>query len=403
MIRDQAKGRRSAKTVAAARRAVRVGVCGLWLAGCAATAPPPPAKQATPAAASPANSPSRADLLAADITALDAILQAGWKAAGVAPAGISDDGEFLRRLTLDLIGRVPTLDEVAQFSANRSPNKRAAAVDRLLADPGFGEHLADLEGDLLFGSQHDRRYTSTDPRGFLAAAFNENRPYDQLAQALLTATGSEAQDGAAAFVITRERAGGGAEAVTGAASRIFLGMQIQCAQCHDHPYDPRWKQRDFYGLVGYFARTRVRRVRDTAPAAMASASVDNAANATMTTDMAPETMASEAMPAAPMPEGMPRKRPRLYEVLDLPRGEAKMHAPGATKDVPVPPKFLGRKLEPRPGETRRQTFARAVVASDLFAKAFVGRVWRQFFGAAPREPWDDLGGEDEADHPLLLT
>ncbi|HEY0710527.1 MAG TPA: DUF1549 domain-containing protein [Polyangia bacterium] len=374
-------------------------IAWFWTAGaigCAATPPPvtgatPPTGAAPAASATASSGPSR-DELTADVASLDALLLAEWKQAGITPAPVSDDGEFLRRVTLDLAGRVPTLSEVFEFLADRDPGKRAALVDRLLADPAFGNHLADVEGDLLFGSQRERRYTSGDPRAFLASAFNDNRPYDRLAHALLTATGSEAHDGAAAFLITRERGGGGAEAVTGAASRIFLGMQIQCAQCHDHPYDPRWKQKDFYGLVGYFARTRVRRVRGMESAEAAG------------------TEASDAMadgPAMMSPDGMapaptPRKRPRVYEVIDLPRGEAKMHAPGATKEVSVPPRFLGRKLDANPGESRRQAFARAVVASDLFAKAFVGRLWRQLFGAAPLEPWDDLGGEGEDKHPRLL-
>jgi hypothetical protein len=370
-------------------------------AGCAATPPPAIVKAPAPVTSAPVavaagHSGISPEVLAAEVASLDAVLHEAWKAAGVMPAAISEDGEFLRRVTLDLLGRVPTLAELSAFLTDKSPEKRRVLVDRLLADSDFGKHMADVEGDLLFGSQREGRYTSGDPRAYLAAAFNENRPYDQLAQALLTAKGSEAHDGASAFLITRERAGGGPEAVAGAASRIFLGMQIQCAQCHDHPYDPQWKQRDFYGLVGYFARMRVRRLQK--PEAQPMTETETAAGA----DMNMAAAAGDLMPPTAMPDGTPRKRTRVFEVLDLPRGEAKMHAPGATKEVPVAPKFLGRKLEQRPGETRRQTFARAVVASDLFAKAFVGRVWRQLFGAAPLEPWDDLGGEGGEKHPKLL-
>jgi hypothetical protein len=92
-----------------------------------------------------------------------------------------------------------------------------------------------------------------------------------------------------------------------------------------------------------------------------------------------------------------------YELFDQNRGEAKMHAPGATKDVVIKPKFLGRSLPEPAGEPRRQTLARAVVGSDLFAKAMVARTWAQLFGAGLMDPWDDLGAEGDAKHPPLLV
>jgi Protein of unknown function (DUF1549)/Protein of unknown function (DUF1553) len=328
-----------------------VGLVGL--SGCAARSRPP-------AAGSPAEAPAPAANHGA--AALDAAILAAWKTAGVTPAPIADDGEFLRRVTLDLAGRVPTLAEVRDFTQDRRPEKRAALVDRLLGSPGFGEHFADLTETLLYGGKADRRIEKDDPRSFLVGAFNDNWPYDRLTTALVATTGTVRDNGAAAFLAARIRGGGGPEAAAGAVARIFLGLQIQCAQCHDHPYDKRWRQVDFHHFAAYFARTRARRDKGDG-----------------------------------MMEG------KTFELRDLPRGEAKMQAPGTTEPVPVQPLFLGRPIATVAGESRRQTVARAIVGSDLFAKAMVGRTWAQLFGAGLVDPWDDLGGENDPKHPALLN
>ncbi len=335
------------------RTATRL-VLGLSLCGCATAGSGPTGPAATPNAAPSAGTPD-------DVTRLDALLLETWKKAGVTPAPLADDGEYQRRVTLDVLGRPPRLEELRTFASDTAPDKRARLVDRLLADPEAGEHWADSEGDLLFGKEREKKIERYDPRGYLATAFNQSRPYDRQASELLTANGGLFENPATAFVITRLRGGGGPEAVAGATARIFLGLQIQCAQCHDHPYDQRWKQADFHGLVGYFARTKSRRA-----------------------------------------QGMMMDE-KSFELVDQPRGEARMRAPGATADVVIKPKFLGRTLHGTSDEPRRQTLARAVVESDLFGKALVGRVWARLFGAAPLDPWDDLGAERDGKHPALLT
>jgi hypothetical protein len=327
------------------------------VAGCAPVAHPPAQKVPT--------APTVADLV-----------QGFWRDAGVKPAPPASDGAFLRRVTLDLAGRIPTLAEAHAFLADAAADKRARLVDRLLASRELAEHWGgDVYADLLFGqegkaAQLERRY---DPAAWLVQAFAENRPYDRLATELITATGDVRDNGAVAFVASRARGGGGAEAVAGATARIFLGLQIQCAQCHDHPYDPRWKQEDFYGLVAFFARTKPRNEKLDAPM-MVTTGAD-----------------------APM-----GKAARTVVLIDTPRGEAKMRRPHSEDEVKVGPRFLGHEASVRPGDTRRRTLARAIVASDLFAKAMVARTWAQLLGHGLVDPWDDLGGEDDPRHPPLL-
>jgi hypothetical protein len=311
---------------------------------------------------------------AAAPAALDELLVGSWLKDDLKISPPATDGEFLRRASLDLIGRVPTLPETRAFLTDTAPDRRARLVDRLLASPEYAEHFADVYAELLWrtdGSKRQSKIDRQDPRSWLVTAFNENRPYDRLVWDLLTASGDVRENGAVAFIAARARGGGGPEALAGASARLFLGLQIQCAQCHDHPYDTRWKQEDFYGLVGYFARTRVR--RDT-------------------------SMMNPLEMGGMLPAGRVS-----FMVLDQRRGEARMRAPRSESEVVVQPRFLGRTPPGHGDDGRRQILARAVIESDLFAKAMVARTWAQLFGHAMVDPWDDLGAEHDPRHPPLLV
>jgi hypothetical protein len=316
--------------------------------------------------------------------AVDPLLEALWREAGVTPAPAADDGTFLRRVSLDLIGRIPTLAEARAFLGDPVPDRRARLVDRLLGSRAFAEHWGSVYADLLFGTDRraEKLEKQADPQRWLVTAFEENRRYDEVVRALITATGDLQDNGAVAFVAARARGGGGPEAVTGAAARLFLGLQIQCAQCHDHPYDKRYKQEDFYGLVAYFSRTKARAEKGAEP---------------------PPAMMMEGQGQT---EVAPAKRPKAQRTVvlaDIKRGEARMRRPGSEEDQLVSPRFLGRSVNERPGETRRQALARAILGSDLFPKAMVARTWAQLFGTGLVDPWDDLGGEQDPRHPPLLV
>jgi hypothetical protein len=347
--------------------------CGVLLLGvgaCSSTSKAP----AVLAAASPAAvAPPEGTLAPGE---LDRLIEESWRSAGVKPSPPADDLEFLRRVTLDLAGRAPSLGEVRVFQADASPDRRGHLVDRLLASAAFGEHWADLYADLLWhqeGGKNRLERRGGDPRQWFVDAFNENVGYDKISTAVIAGAGDVREHGALAFLAARFKAGG-AEAITGSAARVFLGLQIQCAQCHDHPYDRRWKQEDFWGLVAYFAGTKVKREEAAAPPAMAMDGASEGAG-----------------------DGG-----KTFVVRDG-RGVARMHRPGATEDVVVQPRFLGYKPAAPTAEPLRRTFARAIVATDLFPKAMVGRTWAQLFGHGLVEPWDDLGAENDPRHPPLLV
>jgi hypothetical protein len=412
------------------RRAVVAQALGLSLIGCAApiaqtTSPPaatppasiPPAPPAAAVAAKPAPPPVAKPaapklMTPADVDALTAAL---WQSAAVTAAPVSDDAEFLRRVSIDLIGRIPTLEEAERFLADKSPDKRVRLCDQLLASPEYAEHWADVSLDLFVGHEFRKPGLEKrlDPRAFYLASFRENRPYDRMAREMLTFSGEILPSGPGVFVASHVK-GGGAETMASATARLFLGVQIQCAQCHDHPYDDRYKQEDFYGLAAFFARTKTKQEKiapaPAAPAASASSAPAAPGAATLTATTAPSMMAAASAgdmggggDAGGMAGAAERADNKIYTVFDKPNGQMKFKKTGADKETVVQPRFFGRTVAPLAGEGRRDTLARAIVGSDLFAKTFVDRTWAQLFGRGIVEPWDDLGGENDPKHPPLLT
>jgi hypothetical protein len=291
---------------------------------------------------------------------IDALITQGCSAAKVVPAPAAGDAEYLRRVTLDLTGRIPTGDEARRFLADTAPGKRPALVDRLLASPEYARHWTDVYLALLVG--RDQRIAGGAGRALFASylnrALSENRPFDRVTREILTATGRLDVHPEAAFMV-RNEGNGGPEAAAAATARVFLGLQIGCAQCHDHPSDARYHQEDFWGFTSYFAQTAV---------------------------------------ARGMGEG-----PGAFIVYEKREGDAQMPVHDTGKLVSVPPKFLGRSVKPGTDETRRDAVASAIIGSDLFAKEAVNRTWAELFGRGLVEPFDDLGGEHDASHPPLLT
>ena len=281
-------------------------------------------------------------------------MDAVWREAGIVPAPMASDAEWLRRVTLDLVGRVPTLAEVESFAADASAGKRAQTVDRLLASADYAEWWADVALDLYVARPFRKPgiEKQLEPRGYFVAAFRDNVRYDRMVTQMLTFSGELGPGSPGVFLASHLR-GGGPESLASASARVFLGVQLSCAQCHDHPTDRRYKQDDFYGLVAYFSKTRF-------------------------------------------------KQDGRYVILAKPRGVAAFKRPGASDDVVVEPRFLGRTVAPIGAESLRDTAARAIVSSDLFAKTAVARTWAQLHGHGIVEPWDDLGGEGDGKHPPLL-
>jgi hypothetical protein len=258
----------------------------------------------------------------------------------VSPA--ADDATFLRRVHLDLTGALPDRDEVEAFLADRSADKRAKLVERLLQSDAFVDYWTYRFATLLrirpLPNENEAALTY---HRWLREQVRKGTPLDEVSRALLTATGDSHAHGPANFARLSGDARGQAELV----SQVFLGVRMQCANCHNHPLD-RWTQDDYHGLAAVFARLERGRV------------VKVAARGAVTNPRTGE-------PAVP----------RIPGVRDL-----------------------------DPNADGRDGFARWLTAPDnpYFAKATVNRLWRALFGRGLVEPADDLRDTNPATHPELL-
>ena len=207
-------------------------------------------------------------------TDVDAKLRAAWRAAGVVPAARAEDAQWLRRVYLDLIGTVPAPETVNSFVADASEAKRAKLVDELLASPGYAEHWSIYWDDELMGRVKAGDLDRMAFRAWLQEQFAKNVPWDKVVYALITATGQNSVGGAQAKTVGQAQAAmegnddvaGSVNYVlrfrdtpqdfAGSASKTFLGVQIQCAQCHDHKTE-KWKQQDFDKFAACFTRTQL--------------------------------------------------------------------------------------------------------------------------------------------------
>ena len=287
---------------------------------------------------------------------LDRLIEAGF--GEVVPAPLADDATFLRRVTLDLTGRIPTAEQVIAFERDRSADKRRRVVDALLDSEAYAEHWAEVYTNVLFvGAARVRPWVRESTRQWLADRFADGTGWDDVTRQLLASEGVLEGPGPQGFLLTHGQ-NRNVEAVAGHTARVFLGLQIECAQCHDHPTDDRYEREDFYAFAAYFARTRAR---------------------------------------------LGKEQPELSE---RPRGEMRMptatDAPGRRTGQRVAPSFLGRELAIADGQSRREALAQAVVGSDLFAKAVVARTWARLFGQGLVPAADDLGGEGDPSHPPAL-
>lgn len=266
---------------------------------------------------------------------VDAHLDALWKNAGVTPAPPATDSEFLRRVTLDLTGRIPTADEARAFAADTSADKRTRKIDDLMASPAFCDFWAERLTAALLGYPRTYDY-GTNRAGFLQwirQHLEDKSGFDYIARKILTASGAPQQSPEVSFLSQFLGEGGlKIEELTGKTSSIFLGVRISCAQCHDHPTD-KWKQDDFYGMLAFFKNLNV---------------------------------GGE------------------YGLTD--GGEVAYKFERYSKKLV--PRFLdGRAPE---SEKLREELARIVTSSPQFARATVNRFWAYFFGRGLVDPYDDF-------------
>lgn len=331
----------------------------------------------TPIPVLPAAAPDAARLDRA-VAELDGLVSAHWAAQGVVPGPVVEDATFLRRISLDLIGRIPTAAEAAAFQTDRDPGKRAALIRRLIASPGHDSHAFNRWADLLRIKTRARQPGDGTPYvAWIKDAIAQSKAYDVMVRELLTAEGSLwAPGGGATGYYLRDA--GMPEDNLAATMQCFLGTSIACAQCHDHPYD-HWTRQDFLRLSAYTASTRTgpvdrSRLRDLQREL-------NALDADDRTEQRLRQLVRNLHQGVSGGKEGVRKVPHDYQYDDLKPGQ----------QISAKPLF-GAQAPVRAGEDPRQVFAAWLTGPDnpRFARVAVNREWKRLLGVGLFEPIDDL-------------
>ena len=314
--------------------------------------------------AHPQNNPVVPSLPSTDLTAetssatalIDQKIAEHWNERGISPTAVSNDYEFIRRLSLDLRGVIPSSDEVRAFAAEPGTQKREKLIDQWLKGDAFAEYWSILWTEELIGANYEIgeiriKYTHGLDQWLMNAFFKNNMPYNQLVTKLLASNGPLKSDPAVRFlmsVLVWPYETGQME-TTVRSIRFFFGQQMKCAECHDHPFDD-WTQDEFRSMVGFFRGSRVDH-HESGDREWSTGTI-------------------------------------LYD---------------PPKDEKFPPKFKGTGAGPREGESRRSAFARFIVSDPQFARTSVNRFWGLLMGRGLVQPLDGFSAQTKASHPGLLN
>ena len=359
------------------------------------------------------------DVDASAMTArINDLVREGWQAQGVRPSRQATDAEWCRRVYLDLAGRIPTVAELDSFTQRRSRLKRAELVDSLLGEEYAADYTRNWKTiwtNILIGRTGGTdRQSLTSREGmmdYLEASFAANKPYDALVRELVTATGDARPDmenynGAVNFLIEKLDEGGVQAAAKTA--QIFLGMSVQCTQCHNHPFNEH-RQNQFWELNAFFRQTGVDR-------AMMDEDEDYDYATLVDRDFAGEgKMAGDARDSVFLEQvdGQLVDRdaagvfsaPIFYE---LRNGQVQVAFPAFVDGTTLAERFAEQGAEfGNSGRlsqvNRRQELAKLLVDSPSLETAAVNRMWAHFFGYGFTKPIDDIGSHNPASHPELLA
>lgn len=300
----------------------------------------------------------------------------------IAPA--ADDAEFVRRAYLDLHGVIPTADEVLRFLNSNDAAKHAKLIDELLSRPGYGQHFArNWHNRIVPRTILARRMVSPEFLSWMANRFNENHSWGRIVSEILLAEGDSEANPAANFYLANLSDDMSHQPdpskLTAAVSRLFLGVRLECCQCHDHQFTDL-KQTDFWGMAAFFTNVRVENLdrggggkRGTAPSIREGVDV-------------------KGVKAKPKDSPPPI---RNSATIEIPESRGKV----------VKAKFLGGDELAATGKPQfRPALAAWVVSpkNPAFARAAVNRMWATFFGNGLVEPVDDMRPDLRPTHPELL-
>lgn len=289
------------------------------------------------------------------------------------------DGEFLRRVYLDLLGRIPTGTEARSFLADTDDEKRDRVVQSLLDDPAHAEHMAKVFDVMLMERRPNKHVKGESWDSFLLTSFRQHKPLNQIAYEILDADGVDEQHrGPAKFYLERE---GEPNLLTREVGRMFFGMDLQCAQCHDHPSIDDYYQSDYYGLYAFVGRSYLFQPDTKKPAVLAEKAEGDAKFKSVFTDEEGSTL------------------PRLP-------GSIEIDEPSFAKDdaYEVKPDPKKKEIRPVPKFSRRHQLAvRATDGSNAaFNRNLANRIWAHMMGRGLVHPVDQHHTANPPIQPRLL-
>lgn len=312
------------------------------------------------------------------IEAINFYIKRGWEDNEVSPSELATDAEWLRRVHLDIVGRIPSAEVVQSFLKDKDPAKRANMIETLLDDPDFVGNFATIWTNLTVGRGQPRgnqqNYSRTEMQKYFRQAFAQNRPWNEVVREVVTATGSYKENGAVNYLLSQLQMQDEGVQVTAKTTRIFLGIQVQCTQCHNHPFND-WKQAQFWQFNSFFrpiagrgAQERVQEYNE-------------------------DTGQMDVVDVILNDVNFGAEQPVFYENR------------AGVMNVAYP-NYLGKgDLGPDKLQSgRRQTLGELITndSEQVVSRAYVNRMWGHFFGYGFTKPVDDMGPHNPPSHPDLL-
>jgi len=303
------------------------------------------------------------------IKEVNQLIRRSWDDNLIKPSEVADDTEWLRRVYLDVVGHIPPMEAVKEFVASKDPAKRSKIVDQLLDDPDYVRNWTTVWTNHSIGrgfrNRGDRDEVSRlGMDEFYREAFARNRPWNDVVKDIVTAEGNFEENGAVNFILAQMEMPDEGVQLTADFTRLFLGIQVQCTQCHDHPFND-WKQDQFWSYNSIF--------RQTAKDIQRKYDEDSGR---MVVDFVEVTW---------------RNVDQEEVFFERRNGEVR----------PAYPVFNSHKIDPAKHVDRRKEFGDLLQKDDdkMVAAAMVNRMWGHFFGYGFTKPVDDMGPHNPPSHP----
>ncbi len=300
-------------------------------------------------------------------------IRQGWVDNEVEPSEVAGDGEWIRRVYLDIVGHVPPMEGIEKFLADKDKAKRSKLIDKLLDDPGYVRHWTTVWANLTIGQQAPRDVSRKGMEKFLREAFTRNRPWNEVVIDIVSAEGNFEENGAVNYILAQMVMPDDGVQATAKTTRLFMGMQVQCTQCHNHPFND-WQQRQFWEFNNFFRQLTKRTVQKYDPKA--------GRNVLDYVEL--------------------NRRDNVSDHVTYERRNGLIEA--------AYPRYFGQDADVAKKDkdgwdvNRREVLAKLMTEGEkpLVSLAMVNRMWSQFFGYGFTKPVDDLGPHNPASHPDLL-